>query len=362
MLKGLIKHDIIIKVILPSKGPICRKLEDLSIEYEICNYQLSIYPPILDVLDAIKFIPRLVKQLSINYLAFFKLSKIVKNFAPNIIHTNVGPLHIGFRIAKVFNTKHVWHIREYQKSDFGMTPFPSINSYKDALNDAINYPVAITNSLYEYYNISNKGRVILNPIMFNLSEELNYNKEKFFFFAGRLDESKGILITINAYLKFSINNDDYKLLIAGDTNDKNFKKRIIKLINVHEKHENIVLLGSIDNIEDYLKRATAVIVASKCEGFGRVTAEANVSGCLVVGFNSCGTKEILKGGKLGLLFSSEAELVEILNRIAINGINYYHPIINEAYKEATEKYSISRHILSIRALYDHILLSSNDNL
>jgi len=48
-----------------------------------------------------------------------------------------------------------------------------------------------------------------------------------------------------------------------------------------------------DDVYAIMSRATALIVPSHFEGFGRITAEAMFNGCLVAGYNSAGTREIL---------------------------------------------------------------------
>ena len=44
------------------------------------------------------------------------------------------------------------------------------------------------------------------------------------------------------------------------------------------------------------------IVTSRCEAFGRVTVEAMLTGNLVLGADSAGTKELLQDGNLGVLY------------------------------------------------------------
>ena len=57
---------------------------------------------------------------------------------------------------------------------------------------------------------------------------------------------------------------------------------------------NLSYLGFRKDVYNLMANATALIVASKCEGFGLITIEAIFNGCFVIGNNSGVTKEILE--------------------------------------------------------------------
>ena len=68
-----------------------------------------------------------------------------------------------------------------------------------------------------------------------------------------------------------------------------------------------------------MAQADASVVTSRCEAFGRVTVEAMLTGNLVLGADSAGTKELLKDGKFGVLYqcgnpeSIKQQMLYILN-------------------------------------------------
>ena len=64
-----------------------------------------------------------------------QLQEIINNFNPDIVHTNVGVIHIGYEICKKMGIKHVWHIREYQDLDFHWVPLPSKDAFVNQLKD-----------------------------------------------------------------------------------------------------------------------------------------------------------------------------------------------------------------------------------
>ena len=54
------------------------------------------------------------------------------------------------------------------------------------------------------------------------------------------------------------------------------------------------------------------IMNSKAEGFGRVTVEAMLAGCLVLGRRTGGTLEIIDNAKNGILYDTEEEAARYL--------------------------------------------------
>ena len=82
------------------------------------------------------------------------LEDVIKKFNPDIIHTNVSPITIGYRVAKELKIPHVWHIREYLDKDFKIKPFPSMNSLKNKLKNS--YSIAITKDVKNHFALDDK--------------------------------------------------------------------------------------------------------------------------------------------------------------------------------------------------------------
>ena len=88
---------------------------------------------------------------------------IVKKEKPNLIHSNVGVLYEGFRIAKFLNIPHVWHLREYQDRDFNLNFLYGKKYFEKMLTSS--YVICITNDIKEYFNLkSPKTTTIYNGI------------------------------------------------------------------------------------------------------------------------------------------------------------------------------------------------------
>ncbi len=351
----MIKYNIEIMVVTGDSGYLCEELEKRKIKYEIIYHQFQIYPSIKSFKNALNFFYRLFKMLYYNFKAEFKLKKVINKFQPDLIHTNIGPTHIGYNVAKKLGIPHIWHIREYQDLDFGMVPFPSKEGFINKLNSINNISIAITMGIFDHFQMNKNAKVIYDGVMNERHTQFIDIKSNYFLFLGRLEETKGIRQLILAFIDFSSFNDDYDLLIAGNGSDI-FVNELKLIVNKSGFTKRIHFLGFRKDINELLSKATALIVPSKHEGFGFITVEAMFNGCLVVGNNSAGTKEILETEKLGILYTGHDELVSSLKEIVISGIENYYPMIKKAQKIASKLYSKETNSNEIFNLYKHILI------
>ena len=103
-----------------------------------------------------------------------------------------------------------------------------------------------------------------------------------------------------------------------------------------------------------MSHAKALIVASRFEGFGRMTAEAAFMGCLVIGRNTGGTKEIIDktGGFLFFFFEELAEEMESLSSIEDST---YLALAQKAKSVAKQAYSTENNAAQILSIYKKLL-------
>lgn len=355
----LTNYDIECTVVVGHYGSLCEELGKRQIACKIINHQFQIYPRIKSLRNAVASIPRLLQMLVINFNAEQKLKDVVKEFQPDLIHTNIGPTHIGYNVAKKLGIPHVWHIREYQDLDFGMIPFPSKKNYIHKLTYFNNSSVAITKGIFNHFDMNKNARVIYDGVMKEKNIQFSEKKSSYFLFLGRLEETKGILQLLMAFIDFASFNDSYELLIAGNGSDI-FVNELKAIANKSGFAKRIHFLGFRKDVFELLSKATALIVPSKHEGFGFITAEAMFNGCLVVGNNSGGTKEILETENLGILYTGHEELVSALKEIVSLGIENYYPMIKKAQIIASKLYSQEQNANEIYNLYNDILIKKHN--
>ncbi len=110
-----------------------------------------------------------------------------------------------------------------------------------------------------------------------------------------------------------------RVQFAGVGNDKTMKK-IKEFIKRHELENVVEMLGFREDIDHLWKQADICVVCSRFEAFGRVTVEAMLSGCLVIGTDRGGTIELIQDGVTGYLYPYgevdilKKKILEVLER------------------------------------------------
>lgn len=351
-----LKDKVDIYIVGARNGYIINECQRHSINCSVITMYESIYPPLKSIRDLLLFFPRLARMILANRMALPKLRDVIAKQKPDIIHTNTGVLHTGHLAAENLSIPHVWHIREYQDLFYGWVPFPSKKSFLKKISSPNNYPIAISQGVYTHHQLaaSSSSSVIYDGVLHKNSTCFNASKENYFLFVGRLEEAKGIEQLVDAFIQFCKKEKAFILKIAGNGSSK-FTQYLRSKVTSAKLEERIIFLGFQDDITSLMSRATALIVPSRFEGFGFITVEAMFYGCLVVGNNSAGTKEILEPENLGILYSGTQELVDALVRIKLNGVNHYYPMIERAQERAVTLYSIEKNAESIYSLYSSIL-------
>ncbi|MDE6508507.1 MAG: glycosyltransferase [Alistipes sp.] len=348
LLAGLKAKGADLLVVIPSTGFCSKQLEKLRIPYRINPYIiLNVWPSLKCADDIWKFFPRLIRNGIYSVLAYSRLAKTVKEYRPDLIHSNNSLIEIGFRFSHRHGIPHVWHIREYGDRDFRLKYFPSARRQQKHLAES--HTIPITEHLARHFNLDKKYRVIYNGICSTADVFYDPNKENYFLYVGAVNENKGVTDMISAYVEYCNPANDDKLVVIGRYNDE-YLLQLKKLIADTSAESRVLFLGQTENPYRYMQKAKAMIVPSKCEGFGRITAEAMFNGCLVIGRNTGGTKEqfdnglALTGKEIGLRFSSTQELVNALQQVDDYSETEKELIIKDAQKTVKTFYTIENNI------------------
>ena len=322
LVRNIVKEDNEVVVVYPIEKDsfIVEKLNEIGCKCIGVKWVPATWYTYSTLKSKIK-LPLSLLKLFIKKIYFYNVLKcIIKKQAPDIIHTNTGVIHESAKIAEKLAIPHIWHLREYQLKDFGMHPLPTMKKYKNLLKKS--YTICITKDIQKYFNLNNSiySRVIYDP---TISEKLIHKEfekqsgKPFFLIANRLSKEKGVDEAIRAFSFFHKNHENYNLKICGFGNESYIDelKNLCRALGI----ENYVdFLGYADTslIYSLMKSSKGLIVASYNEGFGRMTAEANMLGIPVIGRDTAGTKEILDQTYGGVKFESLNSFVEGLNRLA----------------------------------------------
>lgn len=358
-----------IVVFAPNNEGLIRILQNEGITTYSSPFLFDIWPDFSVVTPSLKsiIIYSLVyfRQMYRNHKAKKYLEKILDQEKPDIVHTNVSPVTVGYKAAKKKGIPHVVHIREYGDKDFNL----KIRNIKKILQES--YTISITKDIAQYRQVQEPGKdvVIYNGIYPSNATKYIEEKEPFFFYAGTVTEKKGLKLMIEGYIKYAYNRpNSYKLLIAGLIPSKISQVMVNQLKSALKKKDldsKVEWLGEIPNVSDYMQRTSATIVPSLFEGFGRVMPEAYFNGSVVIGNNTAGTKEQfdngleLTGEEIGFRFTTTDDLASTLGEITDNP-EIVKPYIKRGQFVSQELYSNEAYVANILHFYKQILNKVKD--
>lgn len=362
MLDGLMKLGVQPLVLFPAADGMCELYRNKGIPTAVLNYRMAVYPPLRYWKDYVMFLPRLCGRIGVNYIASRKLREIVKQFKPDIIHTNVSVINIGYRVAKQLNIPHIWHIREYADK-IGLYHYPMRSCFLKKLKKH-SYAICITKDIQRYCKLDdNNSCVIYNGVFPESQIRFNSPKKNYFLFAGRLEPAKGIADLLVVFADFCKlrPNSEIQLKIAGDTKNVHYYNFLLNEVKRLHIEERVDFLGMRKDVNDLMADAYLMIVPSLSEGFGRITAEAMQNGALVLGRDTAGTKEQFDNGlemtgeEIALRYSNHQELVRAMCEVVDNGIEHYFPLIERSQQVVKALYTNERHAQRVYEFYNQIL-------
>ena len=145
------------------------------------------------------------------------------------------------------------------------------------------------------YNPLNKKDIILKAQLFSL----NFSSDKINLIAiGRLIPVKRYDLLLKACYLLKKRGCKFKLRILGDGELRN---NLLDLISELELHDQVDMLGFVENPYPFLKESDIFVMSSESEGLPTVLCEAMVLGCPVVVTDCSGCREVVDNGKFGIM-------------------------------------------------------------
>jgi glycosyltransferase involved in cell wall biosynthesis len=346
-------------VVMPHLLGLQNFLKQRAIPYAKIRMRQCSVPKIKSVKDFIYFPIKFFMALRYNACIAPKLKKIVRDFRPDIIHTNVGVFRMGYKIARQQGIPHVWHLREYQDRGMGRWILGGRKRLIRLLKQGGNYPIPITKCIADYFGVPH-SHVVYNGVLKKGQLLFHPQKENYFLYAGAIYEEKGVSVLVEAFCRFALRNNNYKLYLAGGCS-RSYKNKLMRIIRRRRIHtDSVLFVGKQprEEIARWMSMATAILVPSCYEAFGRVVAEAMANGCLVIAHNTHGIKEQLDnglsvtGGEIGIRCAASAEdMAEKMQEVADNGIQHYFPMINRSQQAVNKLYTSEEYSHKIYEIY-----------
>lgn len=293
------------------------------------------------------------------YMNSFRIQKYCKDNGVSIIHENTLPCYIGYYVAKRLAIPHIWHAREFLDDDFNLefiNKKTAIKRLKSA-DRIICISKAVFNKFYPILG-SNNLRLVYNGIGVNsffLDRKILFSDTINILAVGRISVGKGQRTLLGAYARIQNRYPNVKITLAGSISDKNEYEYLNKYIKNNSLQDKVVFLGQVDNIQAYYSSTDIFCMSSKCEAFGRVTIEAMLAGCFIIGSNSGATTELLDNDR-GLLFNAQDE-VDLAQKIewVLNNKESASNMAHDAQIYAKTNFTAEQNAKRVYNIYEEIL-------
>jgi glycosyltransferase involved in cell wall biosynthesis len=364
LLEGMKENGVEVCVVVPDSAGIYDVLNKKGIETYVVKMKHNVYPYKVGIKGHLLYIPRIIGRLLVNWFAVRKLKNIFKNKKIDIIHTNVSVLDVGYRLSRFLGVSHIYHFREYADLDFGMYYFPSKKYLYKELKAEHSYALCITKGVMNHHHLNDfkNVRMIYDPVLPSVSTKPTQAVNHFFLYAGRIEETKGLLDLLEAYAVYVKETEKpMPLHVAGEKNDEKYWRQIQNFVDEHRLTQSVVFLGQVKDIEKLMGTAWAIVIPSRFEGFGRCMPEAMFNGCLVIGKDCAGTKEQFDNGlnycgqEIGFRYQTQEKLVEILKYVSQMTVDERAKITDEAFETVVNTLSTDISVGKVLNFYKEIL-------
>lgn len=351
------KFGLNICILLPKDGDGLKLITSAGLRYTIIDSEDWIIR-----LDASKKDKR-KKRSAINSINKYAIKKIVSFISDekfDLVHINTSYSYVGAIAAKKAGVPVIWHIREFLEEDQQRRIINKKRGY--ALMNRSTRLVAISESILQKYKQSFKDRIglIYNGIdeqqFYDSSKNILQKDKVIFICVGAITNYKGQLIAVEALdkLKSEEHFYDFELWLVG-TDKGEYANSIRSFIVKNGLSENVKFLGRRQDVAELYKKSDIACVCSRAEAFGRITVEAMMSGNLVIGADTAGTKEIIADGEDGLLFKSgDANSLYQKIKFALDNKDNARELAAHGRQSAIEKFTADRNAEEVYNLYQDI--------
>lgn len=355
LLKGMSKKgEYTCIVVVPGEGPITESLKQLNIEYLVCNFPWWVYQKKNNSFS-IEYLKKLFRWIYREYLAIKRLKKLIGERQIDLIHSNSSVIVTGFIYSFFSRKPHVWHLREFGSLDYNYYQYFGKYITSKIINHSAGL-ICVSNAIKQHFKVKSRitNQVIYNGVISSTKmESFNIKKKdivKNFVILGLVSIVKGHEEAIRAFAIVLQKYPDSKLHIIGSGDLERFQN-LVRELNIHN---SVTFYGHINDVFSILENMDVLIMCSRNEAMGRVTAEAMCMGIPVIGYNSSGTSELISDGIDGLLYlGNYADLSIKMMQLVENPIQYL-TLSKNAFEKGYKRFTEESYLGSVCGIYENI--------
>lgn len=242
-----------------------------------------------------------------NEEAIRSITSIILRYTFDLVHINTTYSYVGAAAALRSDVPFVWHLQEFLEEDQGNTLWD--RKLGNLLINRADRIIAISDAIYrKYAHIYDSHRLV--RIYDGIDTSQFYQPEKtiltssppILIMFGAFSPAKGQVEFAKACVKlYHSGIRQFRIQFLG-TGEEETIQQVRQILASGGLLSQTEFLGYVSNVQDYLRNSDLAFTCSVSEAFGRTTVEAMLSGNLMIGANSAGTKELIVDGQTGYLY------------------------------------------------------------
>ena len=274
-----------------------------------------------------------------------------------LIYSNSSIISAGAWASRILELPHIWHLREFGDLDYHREPLEGWQTTRSNINRA-NATISVSNAVRRHLCTSpddDNNFVIDNGVfrretfdsLYQLREQraasLSRRHPFTFVLVGRILDGKGQHTAIKALSILKKKAIEARLILVGGGGTSELQTLASRL----GVSDQVWFRGYVEEPVREMLGADALLMCSRFEAFGRVTAEAMGTGLAVIGRNSGGTPELIRHGINGMLYSGgHRDLAFCMLQLATDR-NRSREIGAEGWETARNRFSIEHYASSV---------------
>jgi len=308
LVEQLVKRGHECFVLVPRDGPLREALETRRVEYAITPWRGWMSP---DRFSRPRRWMSAMKGFMLNMSYVRGAAGACERFKPDLVHTNSSRTAFGSLLARRLHVPHTWHFREFLGGEFSVGAEFSLGQTASCvwIRRSTSAVVLVSDVLRQQFSgefARLPAYVVHNGVM-SLGEmqkavtPLPETGTLTLALVGRFDRWKQPLVALEAVRLLTERGLDVRLLMAGDGLDEDVRA-VREFVESHRMGGRVEVLGFVDDVSGLFARSHALLMPSRGDAFGRVTAESMAYGRPVVAADSGANTELIADGVNGLLF------------------------------------------------------------
>jgi len=307
LMDGLRNKGIQSFAILPSDGPLIKELKKRNVRLKVIKYKWWMRE------EGSPLWKRL-GRLILNLIKTVLVVRQVKKWKVDVVYSNTITICVGAFAAKLLHLPHIWHIHEFGYEDHRLCFDLGEKIAMGIMNQLSDVCIVSSKAVREKYRKffpDRKIKLIYYAVcvtnessckILKIKKQLQEASGTKCMIVGSLHKGKYQEDAIRAIGKLIDEEIDVRLYIVGEGILK-YKQYLESLVIRDDLENHVQFLEYIDNPFPVMQQADILLMCSRKEAFGRVTVEGMKAGKPVIGAGSGGTKELIRDGYNGFLYT-----------------------------------------------------------